>query len=506
MKKYTLIKKTVATMLLLSLLVSSLVFASAETKPVELLTVYWGVEAPSKNGPFELYLEDFCESEFDIQWSPGATYSEKLSTVLASNNLPEVLKIGGGDTKNVALLSMQKMDQFWDLTDIIKEYPNLDNSATDVLKYNLSVDGRLYGIPRRWMGAMSAVLYREDWLKESGIEALDSFDALYEFCKYITSKSDDVYGIVFDKNFFKTPFQYASVAFGAPNRWGEKDGSVYPAHQAPQYLEAMNYFKKLYDEGLINKDFPAVEASDKFTKYVNGEAATIIENLFAYNALGGKLGDFAKMNPTGIHRAAIKLASPNGVFVDNPAGHDGMMLISKNTVKTEERLREILSAFDKLAEINELARLQDTEKGKEAKMIYSFGVEGDSYEMKDGVMIRDEAKFRNEYDPYHQFSVDFRYTSTLTGMEDEYKAIREENAVELNSDPSILVSNVCEPFVAETMLTIGSELDKIIEDGVIQYITGQIDEKGWEDVQAYWLSAGGEKLIEEMNVEYAKAK
>ncbi len=54
----------------------------------------------------------------------------------------------------------------------------------------------------------------------------------------------------------RLPFDIIQTWFGAPNGWGEKDGKLVPEHQTEEYLEALNWMRKLCEEGLIKKDFP----------------------------------------------------------------------------------------------------------------------------------------------------------------------------------------------------------------------------------------------------------
>ena len=66
---------------------------------------------------------------------------------------------------------------------------------------------------------------------------------------------------------------------GAPNQYGIKDGKLAPAFMFDEYLEALKFMNKCYNEGLINQDM-ATYSSDKWNEqFLSGKAGVIIELL-----------------------------------------------------------------------------------------------------------------------------------------------------------------------------------------------------------------------------------
>src|SRR5690625_5376249 len=65
--------------------------------------------------------------------------------------------------------------------------------------------------------------------------------------------------------------------FGVPNEWGiDDDGELYPDFKAPEYREALDFFKKMYDEGLVNEDFAVMDAEKWTNPFVNDEAGVMV--------------------------------------------------------------------------------------------------------------------------------------------------------------------------------------------------------------------------------------
>ena len=86
----------------------------------------------------------------------------------------------------------------------------------------------------------------------------------------------------------------------------------------------------------------------------------------------------------------------------------------------------------------------------------------------------------------------------VTQLRERYNALNLELAPYAVSDP-------CFPFVSETAVAFGTQLNQIISDAAVQYIAGLIDEAGlqaaWED----WAAQGGDMMTEEYNAAYHAA-
>ncbi|MDN8817507.1 hypothetical protein Q0M01_13745, partial [Staphylococcus aureus] len=66
--------------------------------------------------------------------------------------------------------------------------------------------------------------------------------------------------------------------FGAPNRYGiDEKGELIPDFTTEEYMEALRFFKKLYDEGLINKDFAVMDSAKWNDPIVKGKAGVIVD-------------------------------------------------------------------------------------------------------------------------------------------------------------------------------------------------------------------------------------
>ena len=221
----------------------------SKVEPITIMTPYVQSEPPAKDSEVVKKFKELTGENIEFQWVANASYDDKLNVTLASGDLPEIIVAKG---KNAGFVKSANAGAFWDLTDYLKEYPNLAQYDEAVLE-NSSINGKVYGIYRTRDRLRASVIVRKDWLEKMNMEMPESVDDLYEVAKAFTENDpdgngkDDTTGIILPKweglnN--HSPFDVLSVWFGAPNAWGEeKDGSLYPSFDTEEYLDSM---KRIY--------------------------------------------------------------------------------------------------------------------------------------------------------------------------------------------------------------------------------------------------------------------
>jgi putative aldouronate transport system substrate-binding protein len=168
-----------------------------------------------------------------------------------------------------------------------------------------------------------------------------------------------------------------------------------------------------------------------------------------------------------------------------------MYLFPKTTVKTEAELKQLLAFVDKLAD-------------KDMQNLLIWGIEGKHYKMENGAPVRIDDKLFDDEIGTNLFQVridggSLAMKGKLPPIEEKLEALRKKNE-------QIAVPNMIEPFVSTTQTEKGGQLEKIISDAQVKFVMGNIDETGWTKAIEDWRKNGGDKIIEEYNAEYAKAK
>ncbi|WP_261304940.1 extracellular solute-binding protein [Paenibacillus andongensis] len=355
---------------------------------------------------------------------------------------------------------------------------------------NIKVDGKVYGLYRARDLTTYGIIFRSDWLKNVGLSAPKTMDELYEVLKAFTlndpdkNGKQDTVGLTDEKTMegFLTVASY----MGAPNGWEVKEGKLSPDFMSPEYLEAMKFYRKLYEEKLIKQDFPVLNNQQKKDDMNQGKAGVVISNMLDST---GYQSTLAKTFPGADVDVVSRIQGPKGERTPAGQGYNGVYMFPKASVKTEAELKQILSFFDKLSDPSMLDLL-------------GWGMEGRHYQIQDGKPIFLDQKLYNTEigSSYLQLQVS-NYSAKTKGKEtpliDKFNNMFKENE-------SIAVQNPTHSLVSNTIMTKGDELKQIIVDARTKFVVGKLDEAGWQKAIEQWRKAGGDKVIEEFSEQYAK--
>ena len=227
--------------------------------------------------------EDYTNTHVEWRWEANDTYKEKLGLVLMDkDNMPMILTGSGELTANI--VDAAKKGAFWDLREFLKDsesYPNLSQANENILK-RLTVDGKVIGVYRARPIGRYGFSYRTDWAEAVGItEAPKSVEDVYNMLYKFTyddpdgNGKDDTYGLEMTK--YVGPLDIMQTWFGVGNEWVEADGKLVPVHQTAEYQEALKWMRKIYEDGLIRKDWATVDSGTFGDACKKGEAGAFID-------------------------------------------------------------------------------------------------------------------------------------------------------------------------------------------------------------------------------------
>jgi putative aldouronate transport system substrate-binding protein len=430
-------------------------------------------------------LEELTGTKLSVSWVPSSTYTDKLSATVASGELPKTFV--ALEPKASFIVNAARSGMFWELGPYLKDYPNLSKMSELVLN-NISIDGKVYGLFRERDLARFGLMIRKDWLANVGKEAPKSVDELYAVLKAFATEDPDKNGKA-DTIGLAVGMQGNNIAgfkdiltyMGGPNEWELRDGKLVPAHMTEAYMETMKFYKKLYDEKLINQDFAIVQ--DGRAVMYKGQAGLWIDNM-----LDGKgIEDNIKKVVPGAEIDLInRIAGPEGERTRAGAGYLGMYMIPKTSVKTEGELAQILTYFDRVSE-------------GDIQNMMKYGIEGKQFTIENETYKAiEDPKARAEITDGNQFMI-------LQDQVVNYGSELEQLSTKLFQDnATIAVANPAAPFISDTEVEKGKEISKIIADATVKFIMGSFGESEWNAAVKQWSKSGGAKVIEEINEQYMK--
>ena len=348
----------------------------ADSESLDTLSImapYLVTNAPSDDNPILDELEDIAGVDLDITWVPNSSYGDKTNITLAGDDIPHVMVIQG---KDPGFVKNAQAGAFWDLTDHLDDYPNLKTTFPEVQEAS-SINGKVYGVFRARDVMRAAVIVRKDWLENLGLDLPKTTDDLYEVAKAFTENDPDgngqkdTYGIVIPKwpgpIGSSSPYDVMETWFGAGNRWTERDGELVPSFTTDEWLDAVDYEKRLVDEGLVNGDYATFDSANWNEPFLNGKGGIIID---VHSRAGVLMSLFKESDPENFEKyvdVTGNLIGPDGELHAHPTtGYSGFLAIPKAKVRTEEQLKTVLGVLDKL-------------NSSEAGPVLNNGIEGETY-------------------------------------------------------------------------------------------------------------------------------
>lgn len=457
-----------------------------EPQRITIMTSASAGNSVTGDSPVKRRVEELTNTVLDIEFVPSETYLAEMNKVMASGNMPMVMYI---EENSPSIINAVRRGEFWDITDYIDDYEHLSKADPVRLK-SISVDGRVYGLYRKRARGRFGYVYRKDWLENLGLDVPETIDEFYDMLYKFTYDDpdgngiDDTYGMTVTTS--DISFNNIAVWNGAPNKWGfDSRGELIPAHLTEEYFNTVKLFKSMAEEGLINSDFVVMDASDWNEPFAEGKSGVIADTCDRANTLNALLKENVPEGEIGIAGVINGRVRPH-------LGYSGYFAFPKSSVPDEDTLRRILQFMDDCCE-------------KEVFDLMRYGIEGRHYDIVNGeIAQRSGADVpRNEINDFNQVLtyIDESEGTALvrTEIQKEVDSVQSENE-------KYFVENPAESIISETYIQNGAELDKIITDARIKYMSGQLSDEGWYAEMQRWREMGGDDVIREVNAAYAAAE
>lgn len=446
-------------------------------------------ELPPNNNEVEKAIEAYTNTDLQIDWIPMSAYDDKLRLMIAAGELPKLVKLG----YTPDYISTIKAGQFWELGPLLKDYPHL--SVLDSEYYsNISVEGRIYGIPIVRDLGRATIQYRKDWFDKLGLKVPVTLEDWYTVVRAMTLEDpdgngkQDTYGMVLDKRYNQdasSMLTRISVSQGGPNKWLVEDGKFTPEFLTGTFYETMQLFRRLYAEKLINSDFVVIDNNEASKIYDSGRAGIQIS--------GGNAQSWMDKLIRTVPDAEVDvafLAGPEGSRLPGEPGNAGFFAVPKDSVKTLEEVRQILDFLDKLFE-------------PPMQTVITRGIEDRHWsDQGDYAEITDRTLDLREVKPYRDL------LPNLAEYQRSIKPVRQPELYQKNQqigkmNREYTVENPALTLESDTYRERGKELETLILDAQTKFIMGMIDEEGWQAELAKWKAAGGNQMCLEYEQAYS---
>lgn len=327
------------------------------SEPVELWFTVREDESTLPSGSVEVLKESVKEKfnvELKVDCINKSSYEEKINVMIASGEFPDIIDA----TAIPRLGEAVEGGMLIPVDDLISSDP-LWSTADPAIFQKFSYKDQRYGLPVV-MDRPDGIYYRTDWLEKLGLSIPTNADELYEVLKAFATQDpdgngkDDTYGLTMSSEYSQTaPLWHlflaanpigADLGFYIDTKTGKADNVF---NHKEDMAEALTWFNRLYNEGILEKEYILNTSEDAESKFITGkagcwfkgvlwieprkakiQAANPDADILCFPNMEGNYGVNLKQQPTGralyLTRAASDQEELAKQVLSYIAGPDGM--------------------------------------------------------------------------------------------------------------------------------------------------------------------------------------
>lgn len=262
---------------------------------------------------------------------------------------------------------------------IEKDMPNLKKlmDSNAVLKAQMtSEDGKIYYIP--WITEekfyYEGLMMRKDWLNATGLKVPKNNEELYQVLKaekalFGKGKLPNAGAKFYGLSGYPTQLIKLAYGFDATDDWIIKDGKVVYSPTTEQFRSAMAWFYKLSKEGLLDPDTLSMDGDIYTQHHTNNLTAGYVDGYGSFQQVEMKNKKISYV-PVGYMQNAKGVSMEYNSTAKRVAQPYGWAI----TKSGEAKIKSICKVFD-------------YSFSAEGQTLMSWGIKGDTYEVKNGVNV-----------------------------------------------------------------------------------------------------------------------
>lgn len=497
----------------------------SERITISVLGVDWGY-GPISNSDMEQYWEDMYDVNLDIEWVSYQDYHQKINTLIAGEEFPDVVQIYKMNNAYYYPIFTQAIDNglFLDMTPYlfadgegIAETNAVMKNWGDSMWEQASYNGGIYILPRSKAEVFqqSGINVRRDLMKKYGFE--EEPQTMEELKTWLIDLSnaategegEKIYALDFyGEDFMQDRVKAFAVAFTGQMDWGLDENGEFEYMQFDEkYIDFLNWMKDLYEAGVLDPEF--VLNNSETSKWKAGRSIGYLCAWYNWNQSADLVSNkiFDKNTPDTYEAwCLMPIEGPEATMVNvNSSDIDSCVAI--NAKCDEEKIAKIMEVFN-----------GTEEEYPGYDMVMNNGVEGVHYKLlEDGTVdTSDEEMGKKRTEGYvGAWNQIFLKTDAdqIVGkfMRSGAKRASDESIQRATDIKAELVE-----FVAETGIkhentnlqseTYNNEWANLVADvnaNCALYVQGELSEDEWKEFVAEIVESDEYKAIQ---AEYKAAK
>lgn len=454
-------------------------------------------------------LEKTTNIHIEFQHPPVGQTAEQFNLMVASGKYPDVIEYTNWPSTPGGPAKYLKDGVILKLNSLIDQYaPNLKKVLTEHPEWRRQIvtdEGDIYCFPFLRTDPSLLVfqgpIIRKDWLDKVGMKLPTTLDEWHDALKAFKEKDPNGNGkadeMPFTSMLYAAPlggFEYAHAfvgAYGIAMKFYNDGGTVKFGMLQPQFKDFLKVMAQWYKEGLIDPDFPTMDAKLLDAKVTGGVLGSFVQNT------GGGIGKYLGL---------MKDKEPNFNLVAAPypvlkAGDKPVL--GQRDFNYNGTGAAITTANKK---VTETVKMLDYAYSPEGHMLFNFGVAGLSYNLVDGYPKYTDLILNNPNKLPLAQSMAQHFRSNFSGPMLQDKRYMEQYAPLPQQQESLKIwaqpgNEKAMPPVTPTQeeskkfATIMSDVDTRWKEAVTKIITGQQPVDSWDAIAAELKGMGLEDAI-----------
>lgn len=462
-------------------------------------------------------IKDRLGVEIKVQAVPESDYATKATTMLATNNLPDIMYVDDAGMKQYQATGM--FLNIRDYADSAPDYLGLmdaEDRAADTKTFEY--EGGLYGFRTLEKNRISVAIQpviRMDLLEKNNIAIPTTWDEMYDVFLQLKELYPDQY--IFSSrtgtNCLVGNFAYAMGSGGFAG--GDSTRGMYLEPETDQWTYgptdenfkyAVEFLQNAYKDGLLHPDYAVMTRDMCFSNLTSGQLFFIYDNT-----------TFCRE-----WNEALQEIEPDAKFdfldpMENALGQTRCERFNRDWT-------EFVVVSSQVERPDDVVKFLNWLYTEEGALLTNYGVEGVTYEVVDGkpktldsvLEIGDYAQIRAEYGlgtycfaKYVDEGINIdlmNYQAQQTG-EEPINIEQAERIEQLTQDGLMRYAPLAPTFTDEELQRVTdleTNLSAIFDQEIDQFITGAKDMSQYDALIESLKAAGSEELEEIYNTAYSR--
>lgn len=255
--------------------------AAEEEKPVLKVLISYQSFDPNTDAA-ALRMEAETGYKVEYYTLPRDNADQKLMLELASGEDYDIIRVSNLQfaelVGNGALLELDEL--------LSSDGEHIMDVVTEMGWNSARSNGKIYGVPFEGDGdihdpyglVQGGIGLRTDIRDEMQLTTPKTADEFYNYLKSVKESKGIIPLTASGSDGFNPTIGSAFGLGSSP--WYEMDGKLVPRVKTPQYFDFLTFMNKLYQEGLLDKDYPINKSVNTMQKFNSGQAATLAPAYF----------------------------------------------------------------------------------------------------------------------------------------------------------------------------------------------------------------------------------